>query len=114
MLKKAAETRQEKTVTQVTRRGIMDYLVVSRDWAGALEQDEFLQRLYPLDELPSTDNRMEYNTAALDISQHMVRNRDWPDGWVFTDGRFNLLHGPDETFLRFLAETVLPIVRPDT
>jgi len=41
-------------------------------------------------------------------------NSDWSDDWVFTDGRFDLLYGPDEPFLKFLAETVHPVVRPDT
>jgi hypothetical protein len=36
------------------------------------------------------------------------------DDWVFYDSRFNLMHASDETLVRFLAETVHPIVRPDT
>lgn len=59
----------------------------------------------------STDGR--FANAAGDIFQHRVRNYDWNDDWVFYDPRFNLLHGPDEDFLRFLAETVHPVVRPD-
>lgn len=35
------------------------------------------------------------------------------DDWVFTDDRFQLLNGADETLVRFLAETVHPAVRPD-
>jgi hypothetical protein len=27
-------------------------------------------------------------------------NSDWSDDWVFTDGRFDLLYGPDEPFLK--------------
>ncbi len=38
----------------------------------------------------------------------------WNDDWIFYDHRFNLLHGSSEDFLRFLCETVHPVVRPDT
>jgi hypothetical protein len=41
-------------------------------------------------------------------------NSGWSDDWVFTGGRFDLLYGPDEPFLKFLAETVHPVVRPGT
>lgn len=105
---------QENTVTEVTRRAIMDQLSMGGHWASALNEDKFLARLYPLDKMPSSDRRAEYNTAARDIWKHRTLNTDWPDDWVFMDSRFNLLHGPDEAFLRFLAETVHPIVRPDS
>jgi hypothetical protein len=102
------------TITQVTRRAIIDYLSVGRHWAGNLNEDEFLGRIYDLKGMPSTDYRSEYNTAAKDIWKHRVVNSDWSDDWVFTDNRFDLLFGPDEAFLKFLTETVHPIVRPDT
>jgi hypothetical protein len=41
-----------------------------------------------------------------------VRNSDWEGDWVFHDPRFNLLHAPDSEFLRFLCETLHPVVRP--
>src|SRR5260370_13385215 len=41
-------------------------------------------------------------------------NSDWSDDWVFTDELFDLLFGSDEPFLKFIAETVHPVVRPDT
>jgi hypothetical protein len=104
----------DQTITEVTRRALIDYLSVGRQWSGALQEDDFLARLYDLNRMPSTDYRREYDTAAKDIWKHRVMNTDWSDDWVFTDGRFDLLHGADEPFLRFLAETVHPIVRPDT
>jgi hypothetical protein len=104
----------ERTISEVTRRAIIDYLTVAASWSGALEEHEFLGRIYDLRRMPSTDYRSEYNTAYLDIWQHRVRNQDWSDDWVFTDSRFDLLYGTDEAFLRFLAETVHPVVRPKT
>jgi len=104
----------EKTLTEVTRREIVDRLLASTNgnWAGRLQEDDFLSRLYDLDQLPSTDGR--FRTAAGDIWQHRIRNTDWDDHWVFHDERFRILRAPDEDFLRFLCETVHPLVRPDT
>jgi hypothetical protein len=39
-------------------------------------------------------------------------NYDWNDDWVFYDGRFDLLNGDNEVFLRFVCETVHPVVWP--
>jgi len=50
---------------------------------------------------------------AGDIWQHRVRNWDWEPDWVFTDGRFDLLHSPDEELLLFLCEMIHPVVQPD-
>jgi hypothetical protein len=110
----ARDSAEDKTITEVTRRAVIDYLSVGRYWSGSLQEDDFLGRLYDLNRMPSTDYRREYDTAAKDIWKHRVMNSDWSEDWVFTDGRFDLLHGPDEPFLKFLAETVHPVVRPDT
>jgi hypothetical protein len=97
-------------VTEITRREIFDRILAGNiDWAGRLQEDDFLSRLYDLNALPSTDYR--FSTAAGDIRQHRVNWNDWENDWVFYDSRFNLLHGPDEDFLRFLCETVHPAVR---
>jgi hypothetical protein len=103
----------EYSISEVTRRAIIDHLIISGiRWSGKLQEDEFLGRLYDLKSMPSTDCRA-WN-AASDIIQHRVIWNDWNDDWVFTDPRFNLLHESDELFLRFLCETVYPVVRPDT
>ena len=52
--------------------------------------------------------------AKGDIVQHRLNFNDWEDDWIFYDSRFNLLYGAGDEFLRFLCETVHPIVRPDT
>lgn len=100
------------TISEVTRRAAFDFLTNSGVcWSGRLSEDEFLSRLYDLGTLPSTDGRHE--NAAADVFQHRVNNCDWPEDWVFYDSRFGLLQGPDEEFVRFLCETVHPVVRPD-
>lgn len=101
------------SISEVTRRAIIDYIIAAGiDWAGRLQEDDFLARLYDLANLPSTDGRL--SNAAGDIHQHRIDWHDWEDDWVFHDARFNLLRAPDEEFLRFLCETVHPVVRPDT
>ncbi|MCZ7620156.1 MAG: abortive infection family protein [Myxococcota bacterium] len=99
-------------ISQITRRDIVDAILVEGvNWCGRLEEPEFLSRLFELSSLPSTDGR--FRDAAGDIWQHRINNHDWEDHWVFHDPRFNLLDGDDETFLRFLCETIHPVVRPD-
>ena len=99
------------TISEVTRRAILDYLSISANWSGRFSDVEFLSRLYDLIKLPSTDHR--FKNAYDDIWQHRVNNPgDWQPDWVFTDSRFNLLYGSDANFVRFLCETVHPVVRP--
>jgi hypothetical protein len=100
-------------ISQITRRDLVDAILVEKvNWAGRLEEPEFLSRLFDLSALPSTDNR--FPDAAGDIWQHRINNpQDWEDDWVFYDRRFNLLNCDDEVLLRFLCETIHPVVRPD-
>jgi len=99
-------------VSEATRRAIADFYVVSEQpCAGRLGEDEFLARIYDLSKMASTDYRMP--TTAGDIRQHRHSFHDWPNDWVFSDERFDLLHAPTGQFLRFLSETVHPVVRPD-
>jgi hypothetical protein len=93
-----------------TKRNILDaFLVTKVTWYGDLEQTNFLGRLYYLQNLPSFDNR--YKTAFDDIHKHTFLNNDWPDEWIFSDARFNLLHIQDNVFLDFLSLTIHPMVR---
>lgn len=82
-------------------------------WAGQEDEDKCLARLYNLRQMPSTDGRAAYPTAAEDIHQHQVRNRDWDDDWVFGDPRFNLWNCSDEELLKFLLNTLRPRTQPD-
>ncbi|MEU9958634.1 Shedu anti-phage system protein SduA domain-containing protein [Streptomyces sp. NPDC050982] len=100
-------------ITAVTRRDIFGYLRgEGGPWWGRLEETDFLESLYDLDRLPSTDRR--FTTAREDIVQHRINNPlDWPDDWVFEDPHFQLLDGPDAVLLAFLARLVHPEVQPD-
>lgn len=107
---KPMATISKQKIQLATRRNILDGFLVTRiPWHGSLDQPNFLGRLYDLAKLPSYDSR--YTTAGEDIHKHTVLNNDWPDEWVFTDARFNILHSSDAEFLEFLCMTLHPAVR---
>ncbi len=100
------------TITEATRRDIFDFLSISGiEWSGRFNHREFLNRLFDLESLPSHDHR--FHSAAGDIAMHTENFSDWTPDWVFSDKRFNLLRCSDEELLRFLVETVHPVVRQD-
>ena len=99
-------------ISLITRTDIVDAITAEEiNWSGSLEEPEFLSRLFDLSSMPSRDSR--FKDAAGDIWQHRVNNYNWDESWVFHDARFNLMNGDDEIFLRFLCETIHPVVRRD-
>lgn len=107
-----APERPNARVRRQTRLNIIDGLRIDNvAWSGKLDDVDFLARIYDLQALQSYDPR--YKDAAGDIYQHRVNNFDWGDDWIYDDTRFGLHSGADEVFLRFLCETVHPVVRPD-
>lgn len=99
-------------IRRQTRLNIIDGLRIEKvRWCGNLDEVDFLARIYDLQALPSYDSR--YKDAAGDIYQHRVNNCDWSENWIYDDVRLGLQGGPDDVFLRFLCETVHPVVRPD-
>lgn len=64
---------------------------------GRLNELEFLNKLYPLKELPSNDSKC-YNMED-EIWQHTINNEDWDDGWIFEDKRLELFEGDDYILL---------------
>lgn len=106
------EWRAESTnLPRQTRLNIVDGLKMDQVvWPGALDDVEFLSRLYDLKSLPSHDSR--FKDAAGDIWQHTINNNDFELHWVYTDNRFQLMDGSADIFLKFLCETIHPVVRP--
>lgn len=107
------QQRDWRHITDITRRTIFDALRVGRHpWSGKLDEVDFLSRIFDLASLPSYDSR--HKDMAGDIMRHRLWNpEDWSDDWVFSDGRLDLLHVPDDIFLKFLCEMVHPVVRND-
>ena len=81
-------------------------------WSGALNQVEFLSRIFDLTSMPSSDSRFE--TAEQDIWQHCINNDDWPLEWIFSDTRFQLYELEQDKFLNFITEVLHPITRKDS
>jgi hypothetical protein len=71
-------------------------------WSGQLDDVEFLNRIYELEQLPSTDSR--FTNAAGDIWQHRMNNDDWDRDWLYSDSRFNLVDGPQSVFCDFYVK----------
>lgn len=117
-----------KQITEITRRDLIDllinefnFIILPSDkrefydtrtfyYHGVLSEIDFLKRLYPLNELPSSDRR--YSNAEGDIIQHTVSNDDWDIDWVFHDDRLKLSDGNyDKYLLDFISEIFHPTVR---
>jgi len=104
--------RPELARDRQARQNIIDGIRMENiSWSGKLEDVEFLERVYDLKSMPSSDSR--FDSAAGDIWQHRVNNFDWDDDWIFSDARFDLLGCSLDIFLNFLCQMVHPVVRPD-
>jgi hypothetical protein len=100
-------------ISEIARRQILRMIMDENiSWSGIIGDLAFLERLYDLDNMPSTDVR--YSHARGDIETHTVDFAgDWQKYWIFNDNRFDLLHCSEEKFLQFLCEMLHPTVRPD-
>lgn len=113
-------------LTSITRKEIFSLLAhgykepslsgenvsIQFNFYGTLSCVDFLNRLYDLTKLPSSDSRL--SNAAEDIYRHTVLNpNDYPEDWLFTDQRFPLCNGTDEQLLDFLCEIFNPEVREE-
>lgn len=78
-------------------------------YQGRQSEPDFLGRIFDLQSLPSRDIR--YSNAYDDIYQHMVNNNDWDENWIYSDPRINMLYCDDNLYLKFLADTLHPLVR---
>jgi hypothetical protein len=98
-------------ITHLTRRDILDYLITRRPpYHGRLSIVSFLNRIFDLSRMPSTDRR--FTDAAGDIGQHMIANNDWDDEYLLYT-YLNLIGCEDELFLSFIEQLVHPIVLAD-
>lgn len=109
-------------ITEITRRDIIDIIRSGCSgmheeikceyimcYHGRLTELDFLSRIYDLKSMKSTDSR--FKDAEGDIRQHTINNDDWDENWVFSDPRFQLNNGFDESLLKFLCEMFHPYVR---
>jgi len=108
-------------ITEITRRNLFDALGESKiNLYGRLDEIGFLSRIYDLKSIPGNgdDNVYDEMVRIESETQRHVANMDYEllefidhiD--VIADSRFGL-QDDDATLLRFLCETVHPLVRPD-
>ena len=97
-------------IKRESRINIIQNLLRKRiSWCGVLDEVEFLERIWNLEEKDSNDHR--FDNIKGEIVQHRQSNSDWTDYWIFDDDRFDLKGCDDELFLKFLCETIHDTVR---
>ncbi len=98
-------------ISEITRRDLIDYLLLRKPpFNGRLDEISFLKRIWNLSSMPSTDSR--FSNAEGDIWQHMVNNYDWDNSYLLKE-YLELLNCDDNTFLKFIENTIHPVVLSD-
>jgi hypothetical protein len=107
----AVEQEQQKKISEVTRRDIVDGLLLSGEpFYGRLDLVSFLKCIWPLKSMSSTDHR--FSDAEGDIWQHMVRNSDWSESELLYS-RLEIAEISDEQFAQFVETCVHPLASPE-
>jgi len=96
------------TISELTRRSIVDALILRGNISGRLDTLAFLERIWPLCDMQSTDHR--FKNAAGDIWQHTINNDDWDQAYLYFE-YLGLRSASDEMFERFAEGVVHPLVR---
>ncbi|MBC6972182.1 hypothetical protein H9I32_07060 [Bacillus sp. Xin] len=96
------------SVSILTRRNLLDALLRLGDFTGRFELINFLELIWPLDDMPSTDSR--FSSARRDIWQHMVNNSDWDENFLYWD-YLDINNSSDDVLFTFLEQIVHPAVR---
>lgn len=95
-------------ITMVTRRNLIDILSNMQCVEGTFRIDDFLYRIFDLDNMESQDNNLN---AHQDIIRHMVNNDDISYSLMYKN--LKLIYVSDNVFKKFLEQLVHPIVRSD-
>jgi hypothetical protein len=98
-------------ITDVTRRNIIDWMILRPyPFFGRLDLIDFLNRIWDLSSMPSTDPR--HSSAQGDIRQHVLVFPDW-DYHHLLYTYLGILAISDEQFNAFLESCVHPLVLDD-
>lgn len=103
-------------VSFTTRKKLFDVLKKEPNTFGDQGDREgilnFIEKIWDIDALPSTDERTLYNRDfRIDVFQHMVNNLDWDYDELFINKR-NLLND-EKKFILFLETILSPEIRTD-
>jgi very-short-patch-repair endonuclease len=104
-----ARVNGKRRISEITRTKLFDELLLMGSLEGKLDLDNFLRRLWPIDEMPSSDFR--HTTFAGDLWQHMVINSDWSQYELLS--RLGAVELSDEAFTELLELLVHPTVRQE-
>lgn len=97
------------TISENIRGKIIDKLVSQPVvFYGEYELIEFLQRIWNLKTMTSTDSR--FSDAEGDIRQHMIANSDWTEKELLWD-YLGLSTCDDQIFINFLELTIHPDIQ---
>ncbi len=96
------------SVSEVTRRNLLQDLSALGDLAGKLGPLEFLGRMWNLDQVSFSG--IDFRTFRDEIVQHMVRNDDWDYGCVLD--YLGIARISSKRFFEFLELLLHPLVRP--
>jgi len=103
-------------ITEITRRNILADIRASGHllW-GNLRSDEFLSRIYDMEDLPSINVEVAIRETVILLESQDEVNEFIDDIYygILDDPKFGLLDGDDAVFLRFLCEMAHPVVRPN-
>jgi very-short-patch-repair endonuclease len=95
-------------ISTITRRSILDELIIMGDIQGKLDIVTFLKRVWNIESMsPHYDIT---GTLEDDIRKHMIANDDWDYNYLF-DTVLNILYVSDDIFNKFLESVVHPVVR---
>jgi hypothetical protein len=98
------------SLSRDVKQEILDRILSADNLEGRSDLVSFLNRVWPLAQMPSTDQR--FKDAAGDVWQHMVNNSDWTVEEMLVS-RLRLLDSDDSVFFQFLQAYVHPRVRRD-
>jgi len=98
-------------ISEVIRRDIIDYLLLrGYSFHGRLDLIDFLNRIWKLSSMPSTDHR--YKNAEGDIRLHVLTFPDWDEHYLLYT-YLGILQISDEMFIAFLESCVHSLVLSD-
>lgn len=94
------------------REKLLDVVLLDQHgFHGAMDGMAFLERIWDLTEMPSTDRR--YSHGRGDIRTHWASFDDWDDEYLLVT-RLSLLDDDDAVFAEFVELCIHPRVLPDS
>ena len=95
-------------ISTITRRSVLDELIIMGDIEGKLDIITFLKRTWDIETLPPHYGTI--GTLEDDVRKHMIANDDWDYNYLL-DTVLSVVYVPDEVFGKFLESIVHPVVR---